>query len=244
MISASLYDTLTIECIGPVALVTLRRAQQLNAMNKYMQAEITSTFELLSDDPDVRVIVVTDDGRAFMAGADIKEYATQSGPEFDIFQEKAARMYAAIEGNSKPVIAAVNGFALGGGFEGPVLRHRHHFDACQGLSAGDQTRVGAGWRRYAAKFQKLGRNRANFLLMTGDIVPDSEFVSVGLVNEIVALDALLPHAMEMAAMIATEPGDTVEGLKRLTRIALVGDLADGLAQERALVCHLYRTEIA
>jgi enoyl-CoA hydratase/carnithine racemase len=92
MISASLYDTLTIECIGPVALVTFRRAQQLNAMNKYMQAEITSTFELLSDDPDVRVIVVTGDGRAFMAGADIKEYATQSGPEFDICQDQACSL--------------------------------------------------------------------------------------------------------------------------------------------------------
>lgn len=244
MMHTGSYETLTVERISRVALVTFRRAEQLNAMNKRMQAEITSAFESLSEDPDVRVIVVTGDGRGFMAGADIKEYAMQSGMQFDVFQEKGARMYAAIEENRKPVIAAVNGFALGGGFE-LVL-------CCDIVIASTLAMIGLpeiklglvpGGGGTQRSVQKLGRNRANFLRMTGAIVLGSDLVSVGLVNEIVPPDALLPRAMEMAALIAAEPGEAVEGLKRLTGVALVGDLADGLAQERALVCHLYRTEL-
>src|SRR3954466_12649377 len=108
------YQTLTVETQDRVAVVTFRRADQLNAMNRQMQGEIAEVFEALSGDAGVGAIVVTGEGRGFMAGADIKEYAAQSGPEFDTFQAAGTRMYAAIENNRKPVIAAVNGFALGG----------------------------------------------------------------------------------------------------------------------------------
>jgi hypothetical protein len=115
----SAYQTLTVETSGRVAIVTFRRADQLNAMNRLMQGEITAAFEALSEDDSVGAIVVTGDGRGFMAGADIKEYAAQTGSEFDSFQTAGTRMYASIEDNRKPVIAAVNGFALGGGIAGP-----------------------------------------------------------------------------------------------------------------------------
>src|SRR6478609_4396894 len=105
------YQTLTVETAGRVTVVTFRRADQLNAMNRLMQSEITDAFEALSGDESVGAIVVTGEGRGFMAGADIKEYAAQTGPEFDTFQAAGTRMYAAIENNRKPVIAAVNGFA-------------------------------------------------------------------------------------------------------------------------------------
>ena len=245
MNSANQHETLTVEHVGRVALVTFRRADQLYAMNKRMQAEITSAFEALSDDPDVCVIVVTGEGRGFMAGADIKEYAKQSDPEFDVFQENGKRMYAAIERNRKPVIAAVNGFALGGGFE-LVL-------CCDIVIASTLAKVGLpeiklglvpGGGGTQRSVHKLGRNRANFLLMTGAIVSASDVTLAGLINEIVAPEALLPRAMEIAETIAAEPSEAVEGLKQLSGIALIGDLADGLDREPALLCHLYRTEIA
>src|SRR5258707_4831195 len=109
--------TLSIERKDRVAIVTFRRGEQLNAINTAMQAEITDTFEALGRDDTVGAIVVTGEGRGFMAGADIKEYAAQSEAAFDDFQGRGRRMYAAIEDNPKPVIAAVNGYALGEGFQ-------------------------------------------------------------------------------------------------------------------------------
>ncbi|TPM21558.1 enoyl-CoA hydratase/isomerase family protein [Mesorhizobium sp. B2-3-5] len=238
------YQTLTVETAGRVAIVTFRRADQLNAMNRLMQGEITEAFEALSAEEGVGAIVVTGEGRGFMAGADIKEYAAQTGPEFDTFQAAGTRMYAAIENNRRPVIAAVNGFALGGGME-LVL-------CCDIVIANQFAKLGlpeiklglipggGGTQRTVAK---LGRNRANLLLMTGAIVPASEFVHAGLVNEIVDVDRLMPRALELAGMIAAEPAAAIEGLKALTAHAMSGDLADGLAMERDILGDLYRGEI-
>jgi enoyl-CoA hydratase/carnithine racemase len=238
------YRTLTVETSGRVAIVTFRRADQLNAMNRLMQGEITEAFETLSSDAGIGAIVVTGEGRGFMAGADIKEYASQTAAEFDAFQAAGTRMYAAIENNRKPVIAAVNGFALGGGME-LVL-------CCDIVIANQFAKLGlpeiklglipggGGTQRSVAR---LGRNRANFLLMTGSIVPASEFVAAGLINEVVDVDRLMPRALELAEMIAAEPAAAIEGLKALTAHAVSGNLADGLAMERDLLGGLYRGEI-
>ena len=237
------YQTLTVEIQGRVAIVTFRRADQLNAMNRLMQGEITEAFEALSADAGVGAIVVTGEGRGFMAGADIKEYAAQTAAEFDTFQAAGMRMYAAIENNRKPVIAAVNGFALGGGME-LVL-------CCDIVIANQFAKLGlpeiklglipggGGTQRSVAR---LGRNRANLLLMTGAIVSASEFVGAGLVNEIVEVEKLMPRVLELAGMIAAEPAAAIEGLKALTAHAMSGDLAEGLAMERNILGGLYRSE--
>ena len=238
------YQTLTVEISDRVAVVTFRRADQLNAMNRLMQGEITEVFEALSPDDSVGAIVVTGEGRGFMAGADIKEYAAQTAAEFDTFQAAGTRMYAAIEDNRKPVIAAVNGFALGGGME-LVL-------CCDIVIANQYAKLGlpeiklglipggGGTQRSVAK---LGRNRANLLLMTGAIVPASEFVTAGLVNEIVDVESLMPRALELAGMIAAEPAAAIEGLKALTAHAVSGNLGEGLAMERNILGGLYRSEV-
>src|SRR6218665_2391075 len=185
-------QTLTVETSGRVALVTFPRAHQLNAMNRLMQSEITQAFEALSSDAGVGAIVVTGEGRGFMAGADIKEYAAQTEPEF-------------------------NGFALGGGME-LVL-------CCDIVIANPFAKLGlpeiklglipggGGTQRSVAK---LGRNRANLLLMTGAIVPACEFIAAGLVNEVVDVERLIPRALELARMMAAEPASAIEGLKALT----------------------------
>ncbi|MER8384921.1 enoyl-CoA hydratase/isomerase family protein [Mesorhizobium sp. M1428] len=240
----SIYQTLTLEISRRVAVVTFRRADQLNAMNRLMQSEITEVFEALSQNDSIGAIVVTGEGRGFMAGADIKEYAAQTAAEFDAFQMAGTRMYAAIEQNRNPVIAAVNGFALGGGME-LVL-------CCDIVIANQFAKLGLpeiklglvpGGGGTQRSVQKLGRNRANFLLMTGAIVPASEFVGAGLVNEIVDAERLMPRALELAEMIAAEPAAAIEGLKALTAHAVSGDLVGGLAMERNVLGGLYRSEI-
>ncbi|MER9023228.1 enoyl-CoA hydratase/isomerase family protein [Mesorhizobium sp. M0923] len=238
------YQTLTLEISGRVAVVTFRRADQLNAMNRLMQSEITEVFEALSQDDGIGAIVVTGEGRGFMAGADIKEYAAQTAAEFDAFQMAGTRMYAAVENNRQPVIAAVNGFALGGGME-LVL-------CCDIVIANQFAKLGLpeiklglvpGGGGTQRSVQKLGRNRANLLLMTGAIVPASEFVGAGLVNEIVDAERLMPRALELAEMIAAEPAAAIEGLKALTAHAVSGNLAGGLAMERDILGSLCRSEI-
>lgn len=238
------HQTLTVERHGRVALVTFRRGDQLNAMNRLMQGEIIKAFEALSRDDSVGAIVVTGEGRGFMAGADIKEYAAQTGPEFDAFQQNGARMYAAIEDNTKPVIAAVNGFALGGGFE--LVLCCDLVLAAEGAKCGlPEIKLGLvpGGGGTQRSVLKLGRNRANFLLMTGAIFDAGEFVACGLVNEVVARDELMQRALALAESIAAEPQDAIEGLKALTALALDGDLNAGLVEERKLVTSLYRSEI-
>jgi enoyl-CoA hydratase/3-hydroxypropionyl-coenzyme A dehydratase len=238
------YRTLSVETRGRVALVTFRRADQLNAMNKAMQAEITATFLALSDNNAVGAIIVTGEGRGFMAGADIKEYAAQTPAEFDAFQAAGTAMYEAIEQNRKPVIAAVNGYALGGGMELVLcadLVVASEFaklglpEIKLGLIPG-----GGGTQRCVAK---LGRNRAAMLLLTGAIIPATELVAAGLVNEVVEADQLMPRALELAEMIAAEPPAAVEGLKRLIAAAARPvDLPGGLALEREILGGLYRSE--
>ena len=237
-------DTLTVDHDGRIAVVTFRRALQLNAMNRAMMDEITRTFEGLSADPTVGVIVVTGEGRGFMAGADIKEYAAQTMAEFAEFQAAGERMYAAIESNAKPVIAAVNGFALGGGFE-LVL-------CCDIVLASEYARFGLpeiklglapGGGGTQRSVDKLGRNRANMLLMTGAIRPAAEFVVAGLVAEVLPHPNLMPRALELAASIAAEPSAAIEGMKSLTALALSPDRAAGLEAERALVTQLFKSEI-
>ncbi|MER8528971.1 enoyl-CoA hydratase/isomerase family protein [Mesorhizobium sp. M0814] len=240
----SVYQTLSLEISRRVAVVTFRRADQLNAMNRLMQSEITEVFEALSQDDSVGAIVVTGEGRGFMAGADIKEYAAQTAIEFDAFQAAGTRMYAAVENNRKPVIAAVNGFALGGGMElvlccAIVIANQFAKLGLPEIKLG-LVPGGGGTQR---SVQKLGRNRANFLLMTGAIVPASEFVGAGLVNEIVDAERLMPRVLELAEMIAAEPAAAIEGLKALTAHAVSDDLAEGLAMERDILGGLYRSQI-
>lgn len=238
------FSTLDVVRDGRVAVVTFRRADQLNAMNRQMQGEITAAFEALSADAEVGAIVVTGEGRGFMAGADIKEYAAQTGPEFDAFQTAGERMYRAIEENRKPVIAAVNGFALGGGFE-LVL-------CCDIVVASEAAKFGLpeiklglvpGGGGTQRSVQKLGRNRANHLLLTGAIVGPDYFAGSGLIQQVLPPAEMLAAAKAMAAEIAAEPPDAVEGLKLLTAIATQGELDAGLAEERSLVTALYRSEI-
>ena len=171
-----------------------------------MEAEITETFEALGRDEAVGAIIVTGEGRGFMAGADIKEYAAQSETDFDDFQTPGKRMYAAIEGNRKPVIAAVNGYALGGGLE-LVL-------CCDIVLAASTAKMGLPEIKLGLvpggggtqRSEKLGRNRANYLLMTGAILPAADFERWGLVNEVVEPAELMPRALAIAESHAAPPG--------------------------------------
>ena len=174
-------ETLSLESHGRVAVVTFRRGRAAQRdQHAHAGRDHRGVRGARQRRQQSTSIVVTGEGRGFMAGADIKEYAAQSEAGFDDFQSRGKRMYAAIEDNRKPVIAAVNGYALGGGLRAcPLLRHRHRREHRQDGPARDQARLvpgGGGTQRSVAK---LGRNRANYLLMTGAHPPGRRFRALG-----------------------------------------------------------------
>jgi enoyl-CoA hydratase/carnithine racemase len=225
---------------GPVALLTFSRPDQLNAMSGAMVEEILAAIAEAAGDPVIRALVLRGAGGNFMAGADVKAYATQSAEAFRDFQESAGRVYGALEALPKPVIAAVEGYALGGGFEIALSADLivAHADARLGLPEVKLGLVpgGGGTQRLA---RKLGPNRAAELLMTGRFASAQEMASWGVVNR-VAEDAL-GEALALAEQMARHPAGALADLKRLNLAAWQTGLDAGLDAERDAVCALFLT---
>lgn len=231
---------ITVERRGPVALLTFARPDQLNAMNGAMVEEIVAAIAETGRDDMARVLVLRGAGGNFMAGADVKAYATQSAEAFRDFQESAGRIYGALEGLPKPVIAAIEGYALGGGFEIALSADLivAHPQAKLGLPEVKLGLVpgGGGTQRLA---RKLGPNRAAELLMTGRFASAQEMANWGVVNRIA--DDALGEALALAEQMARHPAGALADLKRLNLAAWQTGLGAGLDAERDAVCALFLT---
>lgn len=202
-----------------IATITFNRPDQLNAMNRAMMQEIIAALDRLHADPEARVGVITGAGRAFMAGADLKEYAAQTQAEFDAFQTLGRRLYLAIEGNAKPVVAAVNGHAFGGGFE--IALACDLIVAAQGAKLGlpeillNLIPGGGGTQRLP---RKLGITRANDLLFTGRTVTAEELHAWGVVNHLYPRESFAGDAQAYAALVAEKSPEALRALKQLTQL--------------------------
>lgn len=214
------YQALNYEVSECIATITLNRPDQLNAMNRRMMEEIIDAVGLVHLDASVRVAVITGAGRAFMAGADLKEYARQTREEFIGFQTLGRQIYAAIEGCSKPVIAAVNGHAFGGGLEIAL--------ACDMMVAAEGAKMGlpeillnlipggGGTQRLP---RKLGSNLATELLLSGRTVTAEELHARGLVNHLYPRDTFAVDARAFAATFADKSPEALQILKPLIQLA-------------------------
>jgi enoyl-CoA hydratase len=200
------FKNLLLEKSENIATVTVNRPQALNALNEETLKELLHCFEALENDAEVRAVIVTGAGeKAFVAGADIaymKEMNATSAREFALLGQQVMN---AVEHLSKPVIAAVNGFALGGGCELAL--------ACDIRLASEHARFGqpevnlgvipgfAGTQRLP---RLIGKGRAKELLFTGDMIDGSEAARIGLVNRVLPQEELLPAARQIAAKIAAK----------------------------------------
>lgn len=216
------FDHIKYEVEEKVAWIKFNRPDQLNAMNYSMMNEIIRAIELVNvaDENEVSVCVITGEGKAFMAGADIKEYAQQTREEFAGFQTKGRSLYAAIEGNSKPVIAALNGYAFGGGFEIAL--------ACDMILAAEGTKMGlpeinlnlipggGGTQRLP---QKVGINLANEILMTGRTLIAEEMQRHGLINHIYPRNEFPEKVKEFAAQFSNKAPGRLGMLKQLAKMS-------------------------
>jgi len=212
-----------------VTTVTLNRPEQLNALSLELRAALAEEFTRLATDSASEVIILTGSGRAFSAGLDLKELG-QTG-----FQSEGASgpdLHEAIRKVGKPVIGAINGFAVTGGFEIALM--------CDILIASDQAsfadthvRMGVvpGWGLSQRLSRAIGASRARELSFTGKYLDALTAERWGLVNRVLSADELMPHCMELAREIQAADSATLQAVQYLIDYSLDHGLSAGLAYE-------------
>jgi enoyl-CoA hydratase len=188
-----------------VLVITIDRPKVLNALNAQTVAELGEAFDAARDDASVKAIILTGGGeKAFVAGADIGELATMTPVTGKAIAEKGQRIFGSIERFPKPVIAAINGFALGGGCELALACHIRIASEKAQLGLPEVTLgiiPGYGGTQRMARL--LGKGKALELILTGDRIAADEALAIGLVNKVVPADQLMPTAEAMARKIAS-----------------------------------------
>ncbi len=198
------YDNISVKKDEDIILITINRPSKLNALNRATIKELHEAFDKAEDDEDVRVIILTGSGeKAFVAGADISEFADFNVKEGAKLAKKGQEiLFDFIENLSTPVIAAVNGFALGGGLELAM--------ACHFRIASDNAKMGLpevslgvipGYGGTQRLPQLVGKGKAMEMIMTAGMITAEEALHFGLVNYVVTQDELLPLAEKIAGKI-------------------------------------------
>lgn len=238
------YETILVEQKGAVTLITLNRPQALNALNSQVLAELIDAFGAFEADKSQLCAVVTGSGdKAFAAGADIKEMADKTGAEFyaeDFFSGWTDKLVKAVR---KPWIAAVNGFALGGGCEVAMMAD---FIIASETAKFGQPEIKLGVAPGMGGSQRLtravGKAKAMDMCLTGRMMDAAEAERSGLVSRVVPADKLLEEAMKAAGTIASMPPLAAMMNKELVDMAFETTLDTGLVMERRMFQVLTATE--
>ena len=225
------FENVIVEKDGSIAVVTLNRPQALNALSYALVRDLCLSMQELDRDLEVRAIIVTGGEKVFAAGADIKEMADR-GPFDDRIQERL-NYRDQINNISKPVIAAVSGFALGGGCELAM--------SCDIIIASESARFGQpevnlGIIPGSGGTQRLthlvGKHRAMEMVLTGDIINAADAERLGLVNRVVPVELFLEEAKNIARKIAAKPALAIKAAKEAVLKAANTALDQGLEFER------------
>jgi enoyl-CoA hydratase len=226
-----------------VAVITLNRPHALNALNTELLAELEYLLRQLDEDGSVKAVILTGAGeKAFVAGGDIKEMATMNAHEAHRFMLMGQRVLLSIEKMKKPVIAAVNGYALGGGLELAL--------ACDFIYAATTAKLGLpevtlgvipGFGGTQNLARLVGKNRANELIFTGRIIDAEKACAWGIVNEVCAPGELVDRVKEVAAVIAKAGPLGVASAKDAIANGVNMVKEDGLRYEASLLGILYST---
>ena len=227
--------------IPAIAIVRLHRPDTKNALNSQVRKELAQAFSILSDNEQVRAIVLTGGEDVFAAGADLKEMANAKALE--IYLRHNERYWQAIAQCPKPVIAAVNGFALGGGCE--LAMHADIIIAGQNAQFG-QPEIKVGIMPGAGGTQRLvravGKFHAMRLLMTGCLLSAQEAWQIGLVSQVTEDSETLNTAIKMAQQLAKAPPIALEQIKEMVLLSQDVPLHAGLALERKSFHLLFDTQ--
>ena len=234
------YENIIVETRGKVGFVRLNRPQALNALNAALLGELGAAVDAFEADPDIGCIVITGSDKAFAAGADIKEMATKSF--MDAFMNDLAADWDRVARVRKPVVAAVAGFALGGGCE--LAMH------CDIVIAADNAKFGqpeiklgvipgiGGTQRLA---HAVGKAKAMDLCLSGRMMDAAEAERAGLVSRIVPLASLMDEALKTAETIASMSLPALMLAKEAVNRAFETTLAEGIRFERRAFHSLFAT---
>ena len=226
---------------GGVTLLRINRSERLNALSMSVREELATHVNASVRDQSVRCIVVTGDEKAFAAGADVDELILRTPMHPDFAKSRVA--WLALEECTKPVIAAVNGFALGGGCE--LAMH------CDIIIAGESARLGQpevklGMMPGAGGTQRFlrvaGKSAAMRWLLTGDLLSATQALQIGLVSEVVADAEVLSHSVALATRIAALPPLAVMAIKEVLLLGADAPLSSALLLERKAFQLLFATD--
>ncbi|MDX1669419.1 MAG: enoyl-CoA hydratase [Limnobacter sp.] len=236
------YENILVETVGNVGLVRLNRPKVLNALNDGLMTELGQALTDFDNDENIGAMVVTGSEKAFAAGADIAAMATYS--YMDVYKsEYITRNWETIRSVRKPVIAAVNGFALGGGCE---LAMMCDFIICSENAKFGQPEIKLGIIPGAGGTQRLPRAiskaKAMDLCLTGRMMDAAEAERAGLVSRVVAPERCVDEALEAAKQIAEFSTPSVMMAKESVNRAYEGPLSEGMLFERRMFHSLFATE--
>jgi len=227
------YEHILTEKKGPIAIVTLNRPKALNALCAKLAIELTDAVTTFDKDKEVAAIVVTGDKKAFAAGADIKEMTHLTNFAKVRFEHATLELFASLDKTTKPLIAAVNGYAFGGGCELAML--------CDIIIAGENAQFGqpeikigtipglGGTQRLP---RYIGKSKAMEMALTGNPIDAQTAERAGLVSRVVPVDKTLEEAIKVATQIASLSKPVVAIAKESVNVAFESTLAEGLRFER------------
>jgi enoyl-CoA hydratase len=238
------YKNIKFEKDGTIALITIERPKVLNALNHEVITELDDCIDNISKDETIACVIITGAGeKSFVAGADIAELAMLDVISGRALADRGQALFSKIQNLPKPVIAAVNGFALGGGCELAL--------ACDIRLASENAKLGQpevnlgiipGYGGTQRLSRLVGRGKAIQMILTGDHVNAAEAYRIGLVDEVYSATELLTKAKEMAAKIISKGPLAVRAAKEAINIGLDVDLDSGCAHEAALFGAICATE--
>ncbi|WP_433948700.1 enoyl-CoA hydratase-related protein [Fusobacterium necrophorum] len=237
------YENLIFEVKDSIAFIRMNRPKALNALSKELLEELSCAISEVETNSDIKAVIITGEGKAFVAGADIslmRDYNSEQGREYCKF---AVSIFNRIENLGKPVIAAVNGYALGGGCE---LAMSCDIRIASEKAQFGQPEVNLGIIPYFGGTQRLSRlvgsGIAKELIFTADFISASEAYRIGLANKVVAAETLLEEAEKMMRKIMTKGPIAIQYAKVAINQGINMSLADALELETSVGALCFATE--
>lgn len=237
------YNILQPDFRGDIVILTINRPEAMNALNSRFFGEMNHFLQSLEDRSDLKVLIITGSGKAFVAGADISEMVDMNGEQGVAFSRTGQDTFNRIEALKMPVIAAVNGFALGGGCE---LAMACDIRIASTYAKFGQPEVNLGLIPGYAGTQRLARlvglADALFLLYTADMIPADEALRLGLVQKVTAPELLMEEAIAIATKVASKGPKAVQLIKKVTRAGLMLGFEEGSRLESVEFGSLFGNE--